>query len=132
MKKKKKALVTVLVMIAVVAVAGFALYFVSAKQLQTAMEEMTYTHTDAANVPDGTYVGECDVTLVYAKVQVTVKDGQMTDIQLLEHDNGRGSAAENIVEVVMDKQTIAVDDVSGATISSKVIRKAIDNALDAE
>ena len=129
MKKKNKAGMIVLIIIGVLVVAGFGFYFVTVNQYKTAMSEMTFSRTDASDVPDGTYIGECDVTLVYAKVEVTVKDGQMTDIKLLEHDNGRGTPAEGIEKVVVAKQTLEVDDISGATNSSLVIKKAIDNAL---
>ncbi len=129
MKKKTKTIVIVLVLIAVVALAGAGLYFTTVKQYRSAMENMTLTHTDASGIPDGTYIGDCDVTLIYAKVEVTVKDGEMTEIKLLEHDNGRGTPAESIVETILGAQTLDVDDVSGATNSSLVIKKAIDNAL---
>ena len=40
-----------------------------------------------------------------------------------------GNKAETIVDDVVDKQTLDVDTVSGATVSSKVILKSIENAL---
>lgn len=43
--------------------------------------------------------------------------------------NGKGSAAESILSDMLTKQTTSVDAISGATISSKVIRKAVENSL---
>jgi uncharacterized protein with FMN-binding domain len=47
----------------------------------------------------------------------------------LKHVNGKGTAAESIPETVVEKQTLQVDSVSGATYSSKVILLAIETAL---
>jgi len=91
---------------------------------------ITYSDTDISTVPDGMYIGECDVDFIYAKVEVTVKDGMITKIDLLEHKNGRGELAEGIEQRILEQQRIDVDTVSGATNSSKVIKKAIDNALN--
>ena len=55
----------------------------------------------------------------------------MESIELLEHENGRGTPAEAILSQMVQKQTTAVDAVSGATCSSKVIRKAVENAITA-
>lgn len=80
-------------------------------------------------IPNGTYIGECNVDLIYAKVQVTVQDGKIIDITLLKHKNGHGAAAEAIPDKIISEQRIDVDAISGATNSSKVIEKAIENAL---
>jgi uncharacterized protein with FMN-binding domain len=128
-KKRTKVIVIILVLIGVMVLAGFGFYWATVTQYRSEMETMTLTHTDATGIPDGTYIGDCDVTLIHAKVEVTVKDGEMTDIKLLEHDNGRGTPAESIIETIMNAQTLKVDDISGATNSSLVIKKAIDNAL---
>jgi uncharacterized protein with FMN-binding domain len=90
---------------------------------------MTFSDIDISSITDGIYEGECNVDYIYAKVSVSVKEGVITDLKLLEHKNERGAAAERIVEDILDKQTINVDAVSGATNSSKVIKKAVENAL---
>jgi len=48
---------------------------------------------------------------------------------ILEHDNGKGGKAEKIVDDVIKAQSLNVDVVSGATVSSKVILKAGEMAL---
>ncbi|MDE6875254.1 MAG: FMN-binding protein [Lachnospiraceae bacterium] len=83
-----------------------------------------------SDVPDGVYVGEYDVDFIYAKVEVTVRGGVIADIDILEHKNGRGKSAEIIVEKIIEEQKINVDAVSGATNSSIVIKKAVENALN--
>ena len=66
---------------------------------------------------------------VYAKVQVTVRNGAITAIDIREHKNGRGEPAELVADRMIQEQKIDVDIVSGATSSSIVIKKAVENAL---
>ncbi|WP_367270567.1 FMN-binding protein [uncultured Clostridium sp.] len=61
---------------------------------------------------------------------MTVNNNKIEDIELLNHKNERGKPAEIIVNEVIKEQKITVDTVSGATNSSKVILKAIENALE--
>ncbi len=84
---------------------------------------------DLAQVPDGTYAGSHSVFPVSVQVKVTVLDHKITDIELVKHQNGQGSAAEVLAEQVVTAQSLQVDVITGATASSKVILKAIDNAL---
>jgi len=92
-------------------------------------KEKTFGSLDITEVPDGVYVGEYDVDFVYAKVEVTVQNGVITNIDILEHKNGRGSPAEVVVDRIIEEQKIDVDAVSGATNSSTVIKKAVENAV---
>jgi uncharacterized protein with FMN-binding domain len=78
---------------------------------------------------DGTYEGVYETSLVKATVLVTLKAEQITDIRITRHDCGKGKPAEAIVKNVMDKQSTQIDTVSGATGSSLVILKAIENAV---
>jgi uncharacterized protein with FMN-binding domain len=82
-----------------------------------------------SDVTDGVYEGACDVGYIRASVRVTVTGGQLSDVTLLEHRTERGQAAERIPADVLTAQSLDVDTVTGATNSSKVILKAIENAL---
>ena len=66
---------------------------------------------------------------IYAKVEVTVQNKEIEKIRILEHKNERGQVAETIVDQIVSEQKIDVDAISGATNSSKVIKKAVENAL---
>jgi uncharacterized protein with FMN-binding domain len=65
-------------------------------------------------------------------VRVNVEDGAITGIDILEHKNGLGGKAERIVNDVLERQSLRVNVVSGATASSKAILKAIENALQSK
>lgn len=109
-----------------------AVYLKSVADYKRAVKETTFRNLDISDVPDGVYAGGYDVDFVYAKVEVTVQNGVITEIDILEHKNGRGSRAEVIADRIVEEQKIDVDAVSGATNSSIVIKKAVENALMAE
>ena len=106
-----------------------AVHLKSVADYKIAVKEITFGNVDITDVPNGVYVGEYDVDFVYAKVEVTVQNGVITNIDILEHKNGRGSPAEVVVDRIVAEQKIEVDAVSGATNSSTVIKKAVENAL---
>lgn len=84
---------------------------------------------DLKSLADGVYQGECDNGLVFANVEVEVQNHSIAKITILEHRNGMGQAAETIINSVTENQSVEVDAISGATLSSQTILKAIENAL---
>lgn len=84
---------------------------------------------DCSLLEDGTYTGEYDAGYIYAQVSVTVTDRTITEIRILEHRCQRGLAAERVTNAIIASQRTDVDAVSGATNSSRVIQKAVENAL---
>lgn len=106
-----------------------AVYLRNVAAYKQAVRETTVDEINISDVSDGIYIGEYDVNFIYAKVEVTVQDGKITNIELLEHKNERGKPAEAILDKMIDAQRINVDAVSGATNSSTVIKKAAENAL---
>jgi len=86
-------------------------------------------NVDFASVPNGTFTGYANNGIVRVRVAVTVVDGAVTDIAILEHRQGRGRQAEAIASVVIHAQSLEVDAIASATYSSSTILKAIENAL---
>ncbi len=88
--------------------------------------------TDPVNVAyikDEVYEGSSETTLVKVQVRVTVSNGQIDNIEILKHECGKGMPANAIVEDMVSKNDIEVDTISGATVSSEVIKDAVRNAL---
>lgn len=110
-------------------VVGASVYLGKVLHYQITVKNLTYSDIFIGDITNGTYIGECDVDFIYAKVAVTVENGEMTRIEILEHKNDRGASAEKITEDIVRQQTVDVDTVSGATNSSKVIKKAVEKAL---
>ncbi len=126
--KKKTVLFVILFLLLVGFVLGI-LYLKRVADYRQAVRETTFEDINISDIPDGVYVGEYDVDFIYAKVEVTVQSGEITNINILEHRHERGKTAEVIADSIVDEQKIDVDAISGATNSSTVIKKAVENAL---
>ncbi|EOS31216.1 hypothetical protein C807_01794 [Lachnospiraceae bacterium 28-4] len=122
---KKKILIILLCTI-LFALIGASLYL---KTLVNDVNSITVSNLNMANITDGIYVGEYSITPVYVEVEVSVTEHKITNIKIIEHENGLGGKAEKIVDNVISRQSLEVGAVSGATVSSKCIIKAIENAL---
>lgn len=130
MKSSKKKIVSCIVVIfLLIGLLCLALYLKSVSDYKQAVNNIVFEEIDITKIPDGTYVGECNVNFIYAKVEVTVQNGKIKNIDILEHKNERGEAAETVIDKIADEQKIDVDAVSGATNSSTVLKKAVENAL---
>lgn len=126
---RKRILLVTVVFIFLISFTFSAVYLKSVADYKKTVAETVIGEVDISGIPDGVYAGEYDVNFIYAKVEVTVQSGEMTGITLLEHKQERGKAAETIVQDMIAEQKIDVDAVSGATNSSTVIKKAVENAL---
>ena len=80
-------------------------------------------------VEDGTYEGEYSYETLSAKVRVIVKDKEIKKITLEDFKAEKGDEAASIVDNIVNSQSVKIDDVSGATDSSRVIKLAVLNAL---
>ena len=128
MSKKKVVLLVIMLLLLIGLVWGI-IYLKSVSDYKQAVKETTFEEINISDIPDGVYIGEYDVNFIYAKVEVTVQNGEITNINILEHRNERGKTAEVIADSIVDEQKIDVDAISGATNSSTVIKKAVENAL---
>jgi len=87
---------------------------------------------DLDGKPDGIYRGEYHVsgTPVKAVMDVSLENGQLTLLKIVNHTSSPvGKKAETIVNDIIEKQSLGIDAVSGATASSIAILKAVENAL---
>ena len=122
---KKIVLIAVCIMVLIL---GF--YGIKLLNYKKKIREIKIENVELSTISDGKYTGSCDVSYIASEVSVTVKDHKITDISLLKHKNERGKPAEVIPGKVVDAQSLKVDTISGATNSSKVILKSIENALN--
>ena len=126
---KKKMVLFIIMLLLLVGFVWRILYLKSVADYKKAVKETTFEDINISDIPDGVYVGEYDVNFIYAEVEVTVQNGEITNINILEHRHERGKTAEVIADSMVDEQKIDVDAISGATNSSIVIKKAVENAL---
>lgn len=130
MKKRKslKILIIFAVIIVILAAAAFLIINQLEKNLDN-LNNIQISNTDLSGIPDGTYRGSYKSFPVEAEVEVTVLNGKFDCIRILNNTNGQGQLAETIIGRVVRAQSLDVDAVSGATLSSRVILLAIDDAL---
>jgi len=128
-KTKKRVLIVVCLVILSSLVFG-AKYFMVVQNYKDQVAAIIIGDINLAEVADGSYIGNYDVSLIKAEVKVDVKDHKIMNIELIKHENGKGESAESIIPEVLEAQSIQVDTISGATNSSKVILKSIELALE--
>ena len=97
-------------------------------------EEDTVTESEDQTT-DNTFEGQSnDGFGGRVKVQITVDDNQITDIQIIEQSETVGIGVEamnELVEQALETQSADLDIVSGATVSSNAFMEALIKAMDA-
>ncbi|HHT26892.1 MAG TPA: FMN-binding protein [Firmicutes bacterium] len=92
--------------------------------------QVTVAEPDLSRLVDGAYLGEYQAGRWSNQVQVTVEQHRITDIQVVKDVTfSRPEWTEQLIAAVLGKQTLQVDAVSGATVTTKAYLKAIENAL---
>lgn len=88
-------------------------------------------NTDINNIEDGIYIGDFKYHKSYIKTEISIKNGKITKIEILE--NAKGShekdVEQNLVPRVIKKQRTDVDVISGATVSSKALLQSLNNGF---
>lgn len=86
----------------------------------------------ADELSDGKYQASATGIEGEISIEVSIEDGAITDISILEDNETAGVGAKAIgiiAEEVVANQSLAVDSVAGATISSAAMKAAIANAI---
>lgn len=109
--------------------AGCGLY---AWRFNAVSGELTVGPLSLDRVPDGDHRGFYRLFHVAAQVLVSVRDGKITGIQLLNYEKMQRADADRTqrtLERVVESQSLDVDLETGATVTQKVALKAVENAL---
>jgi len=134
-KKVSKNMKIILAVVSVIIIGALVFginYYITYLNYKKDVAAIQVQNVDLNTVEDGEYFGDCNVDLIRVQVVVVVKDHVITDLELVEHYNDRGGAANALPAKILAEQRIDVDAVSGATSSSKVIQEAVYNALTGE
>lgn len=92
---------------------------------------VTTGKVDRQTLIDGIYEGSFRRGPMKARVKVTIENQRISSVDLLEHDTWKGKEAEKIIpDRIIQEQSTEVNTVSGATMSSRVIMNAVQNALN--
>lgn len=87
---------------------------------------------DLTTVSDGEYIGVCQNKLLFAVVKVEVQSHKIKNIKVLWHKASYMKKAQQIADNVTSAQSLNVDAVTGATLTSDTVLKAIENALNSK
>ena len=103
------------------------------KTMKAAGEEEAAQPEVKGNYKDGTYTGTGKGNNGDITVEVVVKDGSVTSIELTDHHETPGiyeAAEKTVISAIIRTQSDTVDGVSGATNSSNGIKEAVAAALE--
>lgn len=129
MKNRTKKNIIISAIVSLVLVSLFACMGIKSYNDKKNLKVLKVENIDFKKVRDGEYPGKYNLYINSARVVVLVKDGILKRIDILRHYHGPGYGADRLTQEIIIKQTLEVDAVSGATKSSFVLKKAVENAL---
>ena len=129
--KGRKILLIVLIVILVLVIVGGAIGGLYAWRFSSAVKNIDINDVDISSLPDGTYRGTYKTFHVTAEVAVTVEDGEVTEIVVVGAEDHEDEISE-LMDRVIEEQSVTVDLVSGPSASQKVTLKAVEIALTGE
>lgn len=130
---RKIKIVLIILAVITAGVLAFGLhYYITFLNYEKDVAAIQVQNVDLSAIGDGEYFGDCNVDLIRVRVKVVVKNHIITDLELLEHYNDRGDAANDLPGRILNEQRVDVDATTGATASSNVIRAAVYHALTGE
>ncbi|MBQ4264314.1 MAG: FAD-dependent oxidoreductase [Clostridia bacterium] len=104
------------------------------KVIAIVMAMLLLASSSALAMTAGTYEAEAQGMMGMVKVAVTVSDAAIEKVEVVEQNETLGlsdPAIANVPAAIVEKQSLAVDTASGATVTSKAILAAAEAALTA-
>ena len=116
--------------LAIITAAVLALMFL---QKAGEVRDMEIGDVDLGRVADGLYKGKEEYLGFTCYAEVSVRGHRITGVKLYEDRNSEWvEKAKDVGRRVVERQSLDVDAVSGATITSKAMLKAMEKALAAK
>lgn len=139
-RKKRLGWLIPVGIVVIIALFGLVVFAMDAPARQE-IAEMPIGEVRFTNLQDGVYTGTYSGTkneLRDVALEVTIQDGSVECVRILRGAldsegnpaelNG-GITAQDFLQTALDAQSLQVDAVSGATLTSKTLLKALENAL---
>ncbi|MNC21099.1 FMN-binding domain protein [compost metagenome] len=131
-KGKRKLLITGIVVLVIVGGLGGALLITEGERREA--RNLPIKAISFKSLHDGTYTGGYQggkYKWRANKIQVTVSSGKVTDIKVLEQTEKKTPEfTEELFGRVIQAQSLQVDTISGATLTSKAFLKGVEGALE--
>lgn len=132
MKRGVKAMWFILVPIIVI-VAGLGVALLVTEPERREGRHLPIAVMDFKNLKDGTYVGEYEggrYKWRANKIQATISSGKLTDVEVLEQRMPPPpEVTDKLYDRVIQAQSLQVDTITSATITSKAYLKSLESAL---
>ncbi len=126
-----KALIIILCIVGGLAlIMGVGILFLNKGMGQ--IRKLVIKDVDLGTISDGVYTGQYHMGRWTYDVEVTVKDHRITEIRNTNKKMDEMSKAWNeaAAKAVIDKQSLKIDAVTGATINTNAFLTAVGNALE--
>ncbi|MDF2877336.1 MAG: FMN-binding domain protein [Clostridia bacterium] len=139
-RKKAKFWLVILVVLSMIALVAISAFLADASERKE-IQGLTIKNLDFTKLKNGVYTGEYIGTKGHFRdttVEVTIFKGKITDIKILKGaldsegnpaEMTRGMTIDDVFRDVIESQSLQVDGISGATLSTKTHLKALENAL---
>lgn len=139
-RKKLRSWHIILILVGIIAGGTLIAFLADAPERQK-LKTMTIEDVDFTNLRDGIYAGEYSKSKNKSRntaVEATISGGKITDIRILKgalDRDGRpaeltqGMTIADLFQNVIQSQSLQVDTISGATLTSKAHLKALESAL---
>lgn len=125
--KKILKIVLSIVMIFILLIAGGGFFITRGL---SGGSKLTIGSVNISNLSDGEYTGKYNGGRWTNEVMVTVGDNKITDIKVVKDVLiPNPEVTKELINNVIEAQSLDVNVVSGATVTSKAYLKAIENAL---
>lgn len=128
MKIVKKILKGLLIFVFVIIVMIIIILPFDLKE-QSEVKKLVIENVDLSKIEDGEYYGTFTKHRWKYSTKVTILQNKITNIEFLQNTEEIGDFSKTIATRIIEKQSLNVDTVSGATVSSKAVLKSIEVAL---
>ncbi len=119
----------ILIIVIVILALGGIMFLFATRGLKK-VKNLPLEDIDISSIPDGEYTGSFTGYRWSNTVRVTVKDGKITDFEVVEEKMQGGDEVINgVKEKLIEKQDLHIDAVSGASVNTRAYLKAIEDAL---
>jgi len=130
-KKLFKVLIPVALAVIAVVVIGLSIF----NKGMADIKRLSVENIDVSLLKDGNYFGEYENGRWQYHVEVIVRDGEVKEIHVLNTKTGPfdmemyDDVNTELIQRIVQNQSLQVDTVTGATVNSKALLKAVENAL---
>lgn len=91
--------------------------------------KLPFYNVQPAEVADGTYRGKVYTQFMHVQLDVSVKAGHLTKIEIIENEGAYGKKVAPILDKMIEQNTSVVPAIKGEELASIVFVACVDDAL---